>query len=52
MKAPQAIIIVLLSMRFAIHAVKHGEAGEYNVITALTSAVVFAVVLYWGGFFG
>lgn len=53
MKAPQVVIIVLLSLSVAVDLLKHGEpkTGKYSFGTGLLAAAIWVAVLYWGGFF-
>jgi hypothetical protein len=53
MRAPQIIMIVLLSLEFAIGISNHGKAREekYNAGVTLASIGILAGILIWGGFF-
>ena len=49
---PQAIILVLMIVGFAVTCAKSGESrGKYSpTMTALDTLITFSI-LYWGGFF-
>ncbi len=48
---PQVFIIVLLAGAVAYSTAKHGETpAPYNCFVTLVSAIVWAVVLGYGGF--
>ena len=53
MKAPQIIMIVLLSIGLLLSARYHGEDKEdtYNFWWTLASSAVTIGILVWGGFF-
>jgi hypothetical protein len=52
-KAPQIIMIVLLSINIVIALMKHGEPrnDKYSVWVALINAAINVALLWWGGFF-
>lgn len=52
MRAPQVIMIVMLSIGLGIDIVKHGESktGKYNFVTTLIAQLLVVAILYWGGF--
>lgn len=54
MNAPQVVMIVMLSINFAVNLIKHGEPekGKHNVFTSLFSIAITVGLLYWGGFWG
>jgi hypothetical protein len=53
MKAPQIIMIVLMSVSIGIAIAKNGEpADNYDAIKTITSALIECTILWWGGFFG
>jgi hypothetical protein len=53
MKAPQVIMIVMLSLAFGIDALKHGEPrkGDHNAVLSLIAIGLQVGLLIWGGFF-
>lgn len=53
MGAPQLLFLVLTCLGVGISLAKHGEKkeGNYNFYTSLVSAVIYILILYWGGFF-
>lgn len=53
MKAPQIVMIVLLSISFARGVHKHGEPnGKVNVWMTLLGCAIQIALLTWGGFWG
>ena len=52
MKAPQVIMIVLMSLSWMLNACNHGERGpDYDVLVASFSIAFSVFLLKWGGFF-
>ena len=49
---PQAIVIVLLTAKVIVHCCWHGSPRKepFHWPSALVYAVLFASVLWWGGF--
>jgi uncharacterized membrane protein len=54
MKAPQIIMIVLLSIGIVSGLMKHGEQrkDKYSVWSSLFGAALMVALLWWGGFWG
>lgn len=50
MKAPQIILIILLSIEFTTNCFKHGETKQYHVGWKIADIVGLVGLLYWGGF--
>lgn len=52
MKWYQVAAICLMTLTVTINLVKHGEYTEskYNFFVSLTSGVIWATLLYFGGF--
>ena len=51
MKAPQIIMIVLLTINVFTALMKNGESkGDYNFWGSLIGAVIEILILKWGGF--
>jgi hypothetical protein len=53
MRAPQIIMICIMTISFSVNALKHGEPrkDKYNVIYTLIGIAIEVGVLIWGGFF-
>lgn len=53
MKAPQIIMIVILSLNVLRNLERHGETKctEYHFGVSLFAAALEVGLLYWGGFF-
>ena len=54
MKAPQIIMIIIMTMNVSINLIKHGEPKDdvYSFPIALISTIINVGLLIWGGFFG
>ena len=51
MRAPQIVMIVLLSFSVARGILEHGESdGKVNFWVSLLGAAITAALLWWGGF--
>ena len=53
MKAPQIIMIIILAVNLYRHLDRHGESrfDNYNFPAALIATLIYASLLWWGGFF-
>ena len=54
MGAPQVIVVCLFTMGFTLNAIKHGQSrarDKYSVWAYMLRIVVWAGLLWWGGFF-
>jgi len=52
MGTPQILITLLLSMTLGIELAQHGKPreGRHNFLCTLISVSMYALILYWGGF--
>ena len=51
MRAPQIIMIIIISISVISKAIRSGETGDKSLIFGLIDAVVIIGLLLWGGFF-
>lgn len=55
MGAPQIIVIGIFALRLLVAADKHGQPKEpdtHNLAVSVIVTAIWAVLLWWGGFFG
>jgi hydrogenase/urease accessory protein HupE len=54
MRAPQVIVIAVMSIMALLQAYLHGSprTGRHNFFTYLISTAATTGILIWGGFFG
>lgn len=52
MKAPQIIMIVLISVDLILELILHGEEipRKHNFVSELVAKALLCALLYWGGF--
>lgn len=51
---PQVLVIILLTAKVVIHCCWHGRhrPEPFHWPSAMAYSLMFAALLYWGGFFG
>ena len=52
MKAPQIIMVILMSINLGIELINHGKTAPrtYNVVRELVADGLLIALLWWGGF--